>query len=108
MSKSDLAQEAAPHLRELLVNSGRGSKELLNDIAQEYEIEPYVVHAWLLGEFGSLEALDDWAATRREELQRAPELERRRIERLKQELKTEWQEIKQEFAKLMNEMRKCR
>jgi len=107
MSKSDLAQEAARHLRELLIFSDRSLDELLRTIPQEYEIEAGIVRAWLLRDFESLEALDAWGATRREEIRRLPEIERQRIAKLRQDLKTEWQKIEAEFAELLNEMRRA-
>lgn len=110
MSKSDLAQEAARHLRELILISCHSSEELLNTIAQEYEIEANVLRAWLLRDFASLEALDAWAATRREEIKRAPELERMRITnllaKLRQDQKADWQEIERLLSEIEKSARK--
>ena len=107
MSKSDLAQQAAQHIRNLVVISGRSSEELLRTIPQEYEIEAGVVQAWLLRQFESLEALDVWGATRREEIRRLPELEQARIAKLRQDWEAEWQSIWVEGAELLNEMNKA-
>ena len=105
MSKSDVAQEAAHHLRELAVRLGGRSEYLLGTVAQEYEIEPNVVRAWLLRDFESLDALDAWAAVRREEKRRLPELMRKHIENLQQDLGREWKDIETTVAAWLKEMR---
>jgi hypothetical protein len=107
MSKSDLAQAAARHLKEILIASDRRAEELPNTMAEEYEIEPGVLRAWLMRDFESLEALDAWVANRREEIARLPELERMRLTQLREDLDAEWKAIEAEFAELLNGMREA-